>query len=377
MTATLEPPIKVFLSYAHADDLVLEFIEPFKTSLKHMAFADQGRQLDIFVDRESIGWGENWQTSIRNAIDGATIFMPVVTRQYFERPACVEELLTFFTEAQNLGVTSLLLPVVVLGHSHITEDSPNAAARVIHERQYRDLREAMIEGHQSATWRRAMVKLAGELVEAASNAERVLGAESSPGSVVAPTRRPTADTLSNVQLGDDDAPGIMEVNEAAERFEEGVQVLLATLSQNMHDFTDTLSGAERMNAMTKPEARTYILSVATKLRPIGEEFSNTASSFEALVLHTDQIMRGYLKFLRDNDMIDQLRSEVESLRAGEAHMGAFEQTERIVVKFLENIRPLEMGSAPLRKSIRSFRDGARAINSGISMIRAWPTIADE
>ena len=83
-----EPPIRVFLSYAGADDLVLEFIEPFVSSLRHMALADQGRTLEVFVDRDSVGWGADWQAAIQQGIDSAMIFMPIVTRQYFDRQAC-------------------------------------------------------------------------------------------------------------------------------------------------------------------------------------------------------------------------------------------------------------------------------------------------
>src|SRR5437764_14013106 len=122
-----------------------------------MAFSDQGRTLEIFVDRDTIGWGDDWQEGIEQAIAGAIVFMPVVTRQYFDRPACREELLTFYNEAQRLGVTSLLLPVVILGHSYISTDSTDVASRIIAERQYRDLKATWIDGPQSARWRQTIV----------------------------------------------------------------------------------------------------------------------------------------------------------------------------------------------------------------------------
>ena len=114
--------------------------------------------------------------------------MPIVTRQYFDRPSCREELLTFHSEAKALGVTSLLLPVVLLGHSYVSADSQDVAARLISERQVRDLKDAWIAGPQSAIWRAAIFQLAGELVDAATAAERALA------DVVPPTPAPGVPT---------------------------------------------------------------------------------------------------------------------------------------------------------------------------------------
>ena len=58
-SALYEPPaIRCFLSYAHDDEASLGFVQEFKSSLQHFAYADSGRRVEIFLDWESIGWGK-------------------------------------------------------------------------------------------------------------------------------------------------------------------------------------------------------------------------------------------------------------------------------------------------------------------------------
>jgi hypothetical protein len=356
----------VFLSYAQADDLVLEFIEPFVASLKHMAFADQGRQLEVFVDRQSIGWGDDWQAAVRRGIDSATVFMPVVTRQYFDRPACREELLTFYSEAKALGVTNLLLPVVLLGHSYISADSQDVAARIISERQFRDLKEAWMAGSRSATWRAVIVQLASELVGAAVAAERSL-AEIVPSHAV---------STSSSGDDEDDAPGAAEVGAALEEFGEKSQELLMSLGQVLTDVPGILPSPQNLPELSPAEARNVMYEVAARMRPLGIQFQERGREFETVAMRTDEIMRAYVRYLREHRMDDVLERERESLVGAEEAMAPVVEAEGFLADFLDQLRPMEVISAPMRNSLRGFREGGKAIRSAIAIMRGWPGIVD-
>ncbi len=95
----------------------------------------------------------------------------MITRRYFDRPACRQELLTFYNGARALSVTELLLPVVVLGHRFITVDNPDEVVRIIAERQYRSLTDAVLAGPGSAEWNRTLRDLVNELIDAVESAE--------------------------------------------------------------------------------------------------------------------------------------------------------------------------------------------------------------
>lgn len=368
MHSTGEPPIRVFLSYARADDLVLEFIDSFATSLRHMALADQGRNLDIFIDRESIDWGANWQAAVRQGIEGAMVFMPIVTRQYFDRPACREELLTFSSEAKALGVSSLLLPVILLGHSYVSAESQDVAARIVSERQCRDLKDAWVAGPQSAEWRAAIVRLSGELVGAATAAERSL-AESGAGTVVETSHQPL--------VAGDDPPGAAEVGEALEYFGEESARLVTSLVDVLEAVPGLMPDTEGLQRMAPTEVRQVMLDIAARLHPIGVEFQDKGREFESVAMKTDEIMRGYVRYLRENQLDEILERERASLDGADEALAPIAETEVILTEFLEQIRPLEVSSAPMRNALRGFRDGGRAVNSGIAIMRTWPRIIED
>jgi hypothetical protein len=358
-----EPPIRVFMSYANADDLVLEFIEPFVSSLRHMVLADQGRTLDVFVDRESVDWGADWQAAIQQGIESAMVFMPIVTRQYFDRQACRDELLAFASEAKARGVPGLLLPVVLLGHTYLAEDSEDVAAGIINERQYRDLKQAWIEGPQSSVWRSAIVRLSGELVSAATAAERALGDVTQTPSV-------------RGDAGVDDAPGAAEVGEALEFFGDESQRLVGSLTHVLQTVPTILPDPQLLQQMPPAEVRAVLLELASRLQPLGAEFQAKGREFEAITMRTDGTMRGYIRYLRENRLDDILERERASLEGADEAFQPIAEVEGVLTEFLEMLRPLEVSSAPMRNSLRGFREGGKAVSSGIAIMGHWPRIAD-
>jgi hypothetical protein len=52
--------------------------------------------LEVFLDRDSIRWGEEWRERIDSAVAGTTFFIPIVTPRYFLRKECRRELLSFW-----------------------------------------------------------------------------------------------------------------------------------------------------------------------------------------------------------------------------------------------------------------------------------------
>lgn len=87
-TSALEhaPPIRCFLSYAHEDDEVLHVAAALKRSLEYLAYAHRKRRVEVFFDHESIGWGHDWRESIRTNIEGALVFIPLITQSYLPAP---------------------------------------------------------------------------------------------------------------------------------------------------------------------------------------------------------------------------------------------------------------------------------------------------
>ncbi|WP_409183849.1 hypothetical protein F9C11_05685 [Amycolatopsis sp. VS8301801F10] len=131
-----------------------------------------------------------------------------------------------------------------------------------------------------------------------------------------------------------------------------------------------------MTEASPPEARRLLLEIAAELQPLGIDFQNRARKFETTVLETDQIMRSYVTFLKENDLREQLEKERQAIGPVEEVTAPLAEAETVLSTFLTQMKPLEAMSAPLRNSIRGFRDGVKAVSSAIRMMRGWGTIAD-
>jgi TIR domain len=90
-----------FLSYVQTDDEDDNGrISALADDLRAQYRMQTGEKFELFVDRESIQWGEAWEHRIENAIAGTTFFIPVITPSYFQSRACRKELLKFVREAE-------------------------------------------------------------------------------------------------------------------------------------------------------------------------------------------------------------------------------------------------------------------------------------
>lgn len=312
MTSPEAPPIRCFLSYARQDDLVMDFVGPFTQSLRQYAYADRGRELEIFLDRETIGWGDLAQPSIRQAVRSATVFLPLLTRRYFDRPYCREELFIFYNQALVDGVRSLLLPVVLLGDDYLTEDNPDLAVQLIVERQHRRLREAWLEGPSSSVWRRTLVALAGELVDRVEQAERSL--------------------LDVPPPADLDVPAVMA------QFSRDVRSVLDEVSSVVGSFHSVLTTSGDVASLAP---------AAQRLRAAGR-------LLERLACGADRLLRAGRVTTGVTAPVAELGSLVDGVEALQT-----------------STRRAEASDVPIRQVMVVFREGLTALRSGLRVVESW------
>ena len=130
---TVETVTEGFISYRRDDNADFGgVVDEIRTIIPAIFESRTGQRLELFIDREGIGWGEDWREKILTSVKQATVFIPVVTLRYFNSSACMDELLAFEATARNLGVTDLILPIVLFGAEQISKDddvAPDAAAQ--------------------------------------------------------------------------------------------------------------------------------------------------------------------------------------------------------------------------------------------------------
>ncbi|MFC7617875.1 toll/interleukin-1 receptor domain-containing protein [Actinokineospora soli] len=326
-------PIAVFLSYAQIDDEGLGFVDAFRRDLAFYCSADHGRRVEVFYDRASLGWGDEWRSRIRDAVEGALVFLPLVTLTYFERRWCREELLQFYSSARSREVVDLLLPVVVLGHEHITADNPDTAVQIIAGRQQFDFREAAIAGAGSPVWRSTMLRLAGELVAAVGKAEGRL----------APAPPPDRERLATA------------VRSSGQRLGRVIGELTAAMTALLPDLERAVDGGP----------------VPTDLEPAGRRLAHHGVALERAALDLDGHLRAYVDLVMATGTPDQRAVLVRDLRALGASTVPLDQMGDLCGEFLAALRPVESLSVPLRRAVEPTRAGFLAVRTAVGIIKGW------
>ena len=93
-----------FWSYAHDDDEldsggILKLARHIEEEYNLLS----GEPLELFIDHDSIAWGNEWRQRINYALAKPTFFIPIITPRYFTRPECRRELLALLRKRKALA----------------------------------------------------------------------------------------------------------------------------------------------------------------------------------------------------------------------------------------------------------------------------------
>lgn len=363
IAASDQLPIRCFLSYAKADDEEYGFILPLKKTLEHLCFSDSGRRLEVFVDREAIGWGENWRDKIADSLHNATIFIPVISLQYFDRPACRAELQAFHAAAKQLGVTELLLPLVVFGRSQITSTSDDALIRGVEELQHLDIQDAVLSGPGSREWRTTMLEVARRLIVAVEHAEKVIQDRDS-------TRAPS-NSGGPAELGDGE-PGLYELDARMAAATPELTAHFDALTRNLNAIAGIIAPHTRRIQGASPEViRGVAADFARDIEETALNIQRAGADLETVISAVDADIRRYYALVMEfgsDEMKASMRRDIGSLSD---QFAEFRDVQAIMSDFIAQIQPVEVLSAPLRRSLRPLRIGVNSLQVAMATMESW------
>jgi hypothetical protein len=171
-----------FWSYTHDDDRadggrIRRLADKLKTEFGMLT---GGKDLRLFVDRDELLWGEDWENRIEEALQRLTFFIPVITPRFFQSEDCRRELLKFVGYAKSLGVEQLLMPILYVDVPEIDDEDPSDEAVALVKRMQRaDFRQLRLRDEDSEDYRTAVHELAERLAQIAA-APPIPGAERAP-----------------------------------------------------------------------------------------------------------------------------------------------------------------------------------------------------
>lgn len=133
-----------------------------------------GESISLFLDKDTLKWGEEWRERINSSLSSVAFFIPVLTPRYFMSPECRRELQFFTRQATKLGISEIVLPLLYVGFPAFYEEPPkDDLVRLIKSFQWEDWQDLRFADVLSEGYRRGVSRLAGRLVDANKSVEEV------------------------------------------------------------------------------------------------------------------------------------------------------------------------------------------------------------
>ncbi|MFD5939936.1 toll/interleukin-1 receptor domain-containing protein [Streptomyces griseus] len=359
-----------FWSYTHRDDEIEEGrIRRLAEKIANEFEAITAEELNVFLDKNDIKWGDEWRNRIDNALTGSTLFIPVITPRFFKSDECRREVLTFSGHAASLGLDELLLPILYINVPGIEKgDHSDDVMALISKRQYVDWTQLRLEDESSPKYRQAVNRLAVRLVEIL---ERTAEADPPPITLIEDT-------------GLDDDPGMLEMMADAE-------AALPRWSETMTEFAQTIAiigeaVRESTEEMALSDARGAGFAgrlrathqLAERIKPSVERLSELGEQYSAELVKVDPGILGIIRQVEserpEGEEASQAQEFFETVRdfsqSGRKNMEEYQ-------KFSDTLQGLSGMSRSMRPLMGKMRGAAQQVVDGQAVIDEWERRIDE
>lgn len=348
---------KCFISYHRPDNSdFLGVVDRLKSEIGGRFAARTGRSLEMFLDRDSIGWGADWREQIRASVLGATFFMPVITMRFFQSDACREELTAFYENARELGVTQLIVPIVLAGSAQITPDHPDELVRLVEGLNYISIEGEWEAGYESTQWVTAINRMIESVSGYLEDAETLL------------TARETELTDDrDADEGADLEALNTEVNFASESLIEATSSMSA-LSAALNEVTEEVNNEPSPSAKRAKQVRGSL-----RIKQAAEDFALKASTMERRVASTDVQLRAVISELRDigNELaLSNLAKLTTPLQDFPTQL----PPPSVIDEAISGLRFASLGNIHMRRALEPALRGMQSMRAGMGTARLWASL---
>lgn len=409
MVAAMESTARAFWSYAHIDDdrehgRILRLAKLVREEYETLT----GTTIQIFTDRDQIGWGDDFRTKLDEALQKTAFFIPVLTPTYFLREECRKEMSQFVRSASALGLQQLMLSLRYIPVPDMSESSTDELKSVAAKMQYEPWEFLRLEDEGSAVHRKAVNQLATRLVtltmslETTSQAARPAGAlgvtdatlsqstelhiDIKPGDSAPPLQNKESASQSpqkqpDFLVGHDDSePGLIDrvadIEPAMASWADTLQELTGVNERVNTKFSAATGRMQKSNGQPNAFAQRILIAreLATDVEPELQEMEELSRSYSAGLIRLDASIRAMFslaEFSEDNGMnraIAPFRTSMAELVS--QAKGAMDGLEHAA----SSAQKLGGLSRDLRPVLRRYETATRNIIDGFSIIEEWESM---
>lgn len=275
----------LFLSYCHDDDDYLggAIVRFAKAIVRSYQFQFPGR-LNLFIDKESINWGEDWRRAIDQGVEATHFFIPAVTPSYVYSQACREEFLKFygrFEGERSENILSLIWQDFTPAREAMPDDP---VMKAIDKHQYQSVEDLKWIEEGSGAYREKVAKVVSRLRNV------IVNAQEKPASQAADE----AD-----QDSEDEGVGLIEIAEKIDRTAPSVIEATGRLIGHIEDITRIMNShpapqSAKPAALVKWSAD-MAARTAGAVKSIKVETANISTAWESVF----DASRSYITLLKD------------------------------------------------------------------------------
>lgn len=337
----------LFLSYVHADDNALHGrIVRFAQDLVARYALLYGHDLELFVDKTGIAWGESWKERLSHEIGAATFFVCAVTPRYLKSEPCRQELLEF--AAATSDATRMILPLVWadIEDTDVVPAADPVLVR-IQQSQYIGVQDARHLEPGSAQYDRLLEKVAQRL-------KQTVDARVHATQEVAGAKAPSAEA-------DADDPDLVELMSALTEREDDIDSAVTTFSRALEDLGRAFE-AEPMPPMGSRTAVAAFRGLGTRVAEPSRRLATATSELGEAWDRIQKVVERYVQI--GSDSPESIRSSVLEVVEGLAaslefpELRELEQTATVLGSLSRDLRPMSRALAGTVRLVQGIQAAA-------------------
>lgn len=360
-----------FISYRRDDNASFrKVVDRLHEDIGNTYEARTGRVLNLFLDRDSIGWGEDWREKIRSSVQVATVFIPIVTMRYFTSQACRDELFAFHEAAKNLGVTELLLPIILMGAENITKDDERPEVQLIESLNYKNIEPAFRAGYDSPEWLQIIDEIVADLIRGLKAAEDALSAEDAREAASAGDARVGTDGDDEEVEGD-----ILEVSSMSVEFDEITALTEKANAEvvNLGEVASSVLEGVELEKMTPKQVNAHMFRVAQAFSAPAKQLEADGKALEERMTKTDARLRRLVSELRAIKS-DNAQELLTSMITGFGESAELEEVGTQMESLVDEMKFASMMSVAIRNALKPAIRGIRSVQTAVSTFNGWQNL---
>lgn len=365
-----------FFSYAHADN-AHDFLSHLKEDLCTEFNILSGSTLDLYIDRESIAWGDNWRKSITSGINDASFFIPILSPNYFNSGPCRTELTQYIGKAKELGVKELLLPLLLVDISSDSLGLDAALVSSVLEYQYLDISPLRFLERGSGQYIKVINNAAQKLWEANSHLISMAEAgsrnalndtESNPADIKQVAKSPYNEKGSFLlESLADFQPTLDEMTESTEL----INYDIVNIGNCVKQTNELFEKRQQQNQLDPKTALALTGQLAEELKPISDLYAEHDDKFLDAVNKTERVLAPLVMHWKasasNNDNLASLQNLVN----------ATDEARSKVQSFKDSIEPAKRLSRSLFKTMQSIESSTSICLAAMDVVINWQELLDD